>query len=233
MAQRSQNRTEFSALSLITALVFYVVDGILAALSMTNNAGGERNHRTLKPMDMLQEYLDIRMIREHLDDIPDFSLPAGYSIRRYQPGDEKSWHRIHSLADKYTDVTPILFKREFGADTQRLAERQYYLIDSTGTPIGTASAWFDDLGEQSLGRVHWVAIVPTEHGKGLAKPLLTTVCNRLKELGHNKAHLTTQTVRTPAINLYLKFGFVPAIHSERDRNIWRRLQKHLKYAVDV
>ena len=122
-------------------------------------------------MDITQEYLDIRMIREHLDDIPPYSLSAGHSIRRFQPGDQKSWYRIHLLADKYTDVTPALFEKEFGTDAQRLAERQCFLIDKMGTPIGTASAWFDDLGEESLGRVHWVAIVPTEHGKGLAKPL--------------------------------------------------------------
>jgi GNAT superfamily N-acetyltransferase len=184
-------------------------------------------------MDITQQYLDIRMIRKNLDDIPEFGLPAGYSIRRYQPGDDKSWRRIHLLADKYTDVTRDLHEKEFGSNTQMLAERQYFLIDSKESPIGTASAWFNDYREQSPGRVHWVAIVRAEQGKGLAKPLLTTVCNRLKKLGHDRALLTTQTVRIPAVNLYLKFGFVPAIDSERDRNIWRRLQKHVKYAVHV
>lgn len=171
------------------------------------------------------------MIRENLDDIPDYGLPDGYSIRQYQPGDEKSWRRIHLLADKYTDVTPDLYEKEFGSNAQMLAERQYFLVDRRGSPIGTASAWFDNRIEQSPGRIHWVAIIPTEQGKGLAKPLLTTVCNRLKYLGHNRAHLTTQTVRIPAINLYLKFGFVPSIDSERDRQIWRQVQKHVKYAV--
>ena len=184
-------------------------------------------------MDITQKYLDIRMIRENLDDIPNYRLPAGYSIRWHQPGDAKSWYRIHLLADLYTKVTPELFEEQFGSDTQTLAERQCFLIDNKGTPIGTASAWFDDRNTQSSGRVHWVAIIPVEHGKGLAKSLLTTVCSRLKELGHSKAHLTTQTVRIPAINLYLKFGFVPAVDSERDRQIWRRLREHLKYPVPL
>ena len=173
------------------------------------------------------------MIREHLEDIPEYNWPTGYSIRWYQPGDEKSWCRIHLLADKYTDVTLDLHEKEFGRNTQVLTKRQCFLVDSKGESIGTASAWFDEHGEQSLGRVHWIAIVPMEQGKGLAKPLLKTVCNKLKELGHPKAHLTTQTVRIPAINLYLKFGFVPAIDSDRDRKIWRQLSKHLKYAVQI
>jgi len=184
-------------------------------------------------MDITQEYLDIRMIRKNLDAIPEYSVPTGYSIRWYQPGDEQLWRKIHLFADKYTQVTPDLFVREFGSNIPMLAERQCFLIDSKGFPIGTASAWFDNRDEQSPGRIHWIAIIPEEQGKGLAKTLLSTVCNRLKKLGHSNAYLTTQTVRIPAINLYLKFGFAPAIESERDRQIWQRLQEHLKYAIHL
>jgi GNAT superfamily N-acetyltransferase len=184
-------------------------------------------------MDITQKYLDICMIREHLDDTPDEDLPNGYSIRWYQPGDEKSWYQIHLLADKYTKVTADLYEKEFGRDTRMLAERQCFLVDSRDYPIGTATAWFGDHDEKTTGRIHWVAIVPAEQGKGLANPLLATVCNRLKELGHSKAYLTTQTVRIPAINLYLKFGFIPLADSERDRQIWRQLQKHMKYPIHV
>ena len=173
------------------------------------------------------------MIREDLDNIPEFGLPAGYSIRWFRPGDEKSWRHIHSLADRYTAVTPDLFEKEFGNNTRILSERQCFLLDRKNSPVGTASAWFDDIRKQSSGRIHWVAIIPSEQGKGLAKPLLSTVCNRLKALGHQRAHLTTQTVRISAINLYLTFGFSAAIDSERDKEIWQQLQKHLKYSIDV
>jgi len=173
------------------------------------------------------------MIRENLDDIPDFGVPAGYTIRWFRPGDEKSWRNIHLLADKYTNVTPDLFEREFGSNARLLAERQCFLLDRKNSPIGTASAWFDNPSEPSSGRIHWVAIIPAEQGKGLAKPLLTTACKRFKALDYQRAHLTTQTVRISAINLYLKFGFAPAIDSERERKIWQLLQKHLKYSIDV
>jgi GNAT superfamily N-acetyltransferase len=182
-------------------------------------------------MDVTQENLDICMIRENLDDIPDYALPSGYAIRWYQPGDEESWYRIHLLADQYTKMTSGLFEEQFGGDARLLADRQCFLIDGNSALIGTATAWLGNHNKQSRGRIHWVAIVPAEQGKGLARPLLATVCKRLKDLGHDSAFLTTQTVRIPAINLYLKFGFVPAINSERDKEIWRRLKKHLKYAI--
>jgi GNAT superfamily N-acetyltransferase len=184
-------------------------------------------------MDVTEENLDICMIRENLDGIPDYALPAGYAIRWYQPGDEEAWRKIHLLADPYTKMTPSLFEKQFGKDVRMLADRQCFLVDSNDSPIGTATAWMGDHGGQSLGRIHWLAIVPVEQGKGLAKSLLSTVCERLKNLGHNSAFLTTQTIRIAAINLYLKFGFVPAVDSEQDKQVWRRLQKHLKYAIPL
>ncbi len=182
-------------------------------------------------MDPVREYIDIKMVRENLDDIPEYSLPAGYSIRWYQPGYEKHWQAVQSLADEYTRITSSLFEEQFGTDTQLLSERQCFLCDSKDNIIGTATAWLDNPGGKSLGRIHWLAIIPQQQGKGLAKPLLAIICRRLKELEHGKIYLTTQTVRIPAINLYVKFGFVPEIDSDRDREIWEKLRKHLKYPL--
>jgi len=171
------------------------------------------------------------MSRENLDDIPKYSLPAGYSIKWYRPGYEKNWQAVQSLADEYTRVTPDLFHEQFGTDKKLLAERQCFLFDSEDNIIGTASAWLDHLGGKLLGRIHWLAIIPQQQGKGLAKPLLAVICKKLKELGHSRTYLTTQSVRIPAINLYAKFGFSPVIDSDRDREIWEKLQKHIKYTL--
>jgi len=182
-------------------------------------------------MDPIREYIDVKMIRENLENIPEYSLPAGYSIKWYQPGYEKHWQAVQLLADEYTRVTPELFQEQFGMDKQLLGERQCFLCGSEDSIIGTATAWLDNLGEKSPGRIHWLAIIPQQQGKGLAKPLLAVICKRLKELGHSETYLTTQSVRIPAINLYAKFGFAPVIDSDRDREIWERLQKNIKYPL--
>ncbi len=87
---------------------------------------------------------EIVMVRDHLHDIPQFALPAPYALRWYRPGDEQHWIDIHILADAPFTFGPELFRKEFGFDEQKLAQRQAYVVDGAGRPIGTASAWTDD-----------------------------------------------------------------------------------------
>jgi len=168
------------------------------------------------------------MVRPDLEGLPQYDLPAGFSLRAYRPGDEAEWLRIHELADRYNTFTASTFTEQFGADAEVLRRRQLYLCEPAGAAIGTATAWFDDdfRGER-WGRVHWVAIVPAFQGRGLGKPLMSAVCNRLRQLGHRRAYLTSNTARVPAIGLYLKFGFVPEIRTARDRRAWRLLRQRL------
>ena len=164
------------------------------------------------------------MIRHGLEETPQFELPAPYSIRAYRSGDEHVWRRIQLAAEAYLEIGPQLFEEQFGNDAHVLRERQFFLCDAQGTEIGTAAAWFDpDHHGEPFGRVHWVAIVPGAQGRGLSKPLMSTVCNRLRKLGHDCACLGTHDVRLPAIGLYLKFGFVPEIRLEKDQQAWQRV----------
>lgn len=175
----------------------------------------------------MNENIPIRMIRPNLDNIPDYPLPPPYTIRPYQAGDEVAWVRIQAEADKYNIITPALFRQEFGQNLHVLAERQFFLYDAAGMPIGTATAWYNIYHGQPYGRVHWVAIVPLKQGQGLAKPLMTTVCCRLRDLQHEGAYLSTSTARIPAICLYLKFGFRPDINNEQDVQAWRQVRDRL------
>ena len=140
---------------------------------------------------MNRDYVSISMIREELRNIPSYALLADFSFRWYQPSDERLWLEIRACATQYNAITPELFDRQFSGDNESLAQRQCYLVDAQGRAIGTATAWFDNnYSGQDYGRVHWVAIVPEMQGKGLAKPLMITVCNRLCELGYERAYLT-------------------------------------------
>jgi GNAT superfamily N-acetyltransferase len=177
---------------------------------------------------MKKEYVSICMIRRELNVIPDHTLTSPFSFNWYQPGDEEHWLEIQRRADQYNQITSALFRQQFNDDTQALARRQCFILDGEGRPIGTATAWFDpDYQGQEYGRVHWVAIVPEMQGQGLANPLLTVICQRLRELGHERAYLTTAPERIPAINLYLKFGFVPEVRSDLELRAWKGIEETL------
>ncbi|MBN1936661.1 MAG: GNAT family N-acetyltransferase [Anaerolineae bacterium] len=184
-------------------------------------------------MSIIERNLTVNMIRDDLENIPLDDLSAGVSLRWYRPGDEQHWVDIHVEADPYNEITREVYVQEFGADasnSQVLGRRQAYLVDDgTGKVFGTATAWWDDnYHGLPYGRIHWVAIVPSMQGKGLARPLLSIVCRRMKELGDVRAYLVTSTGRIPAINLYARFGFRPDIRSEDDLIVWRDVQEHVK-----
>ena len=162
----------------------------------------------------------IKMVRETWGDLPKYALPEGYSLRRYQAGDDETWTAIQADSDDINAVTLPWFRREFGEDEEVIGERMFFLCDGNGQAIGTASAWFKYWREQSWGLVHWVAIVPEYQGQGLAKPLLSAVCQRLIALGHERCFLNSESTRIAAINLYLKFGFEPWRKTEQDEVVW-------------
>jgi GNAT superfamily N-acetyltransferase len=171
----------------------------------------------------------VLMVRDDLAGLPDCSVPGPCQLRWFHPGDEQAWTGIMRAADRYNEITGEVFEREFGSDGKALSQRQCYLCDPDGRPIGTSTGWFNDhYPGQPYGRIHWVAIIPERQGRGLAKPLLSATCKRLRELGHTKLYLTTETPRLPAINLYLKFGFRPEIRNEADRRAWENVAKHLR-----
>ena len=175
------------------------------------------------------EHIRLAMIRDDLADVPQFPLPAPYTVRWYRPGDAATWRRVQIASDRYGEFPPEKFEREFGRDEAALGQRQCYLCDGEGHGIGTMTAWLNaDYHGRPCGRVHWVAIVPEMQGRGLSTPLMAITCNRLRELGHARAYLTTATVRVPALNLYLKFGFLPDLRDGEGLRGWRLVGPHLK-----
>ena len=166
------------------------------------------------------EPVPIQMVRENWDGVPKYALPTGYSLRNYQPGDDVTWTAIQSVADDINTVTLPWFRKEFGEKDSEIGERMFFLCVDGGRAIGTATAWNKDWREQSWGLVHWVAILPGYQGQGLAKPLLSAVCQRLIDLGHERCFLNSESTRVAAINLYLKFGFEPWRETKADEAVW-------------
>ena len=74
---------------------------------------------------------------------------------------------------------------------------------------------------------YWFAIVPPHQGKGLSRPLLCAVCQRLRERGFERAYLDTSSARIAALALYLSFGFTPDIREPSHQAVWTRILDRL------
>ena len=176
------------------------------------------------------EYLPIRMIRRDLADLPQHTLPEGYSLRAFAPGDRETWLRLWRAAETFQTIHDEMFDNDFADDLPGMARRCLFLVSPAGEDIGTATAWYERryLG-RAWGRVHWVCIVPAEQGKGLSRGLMTATMNLLRALGHRRAVLATQTPRIAAIRTYLHFGFVPDLADPGATHAWRLVARHIDH----
>ncbi len=175
--------------------------------------------------------VNVWMVHPNLAASPRFELPAGYRMRFYGEGDVETWVRIHEVAEPFLTPTAETFAR-YMPDEAKRPQRVMFLVDADGADIGTVTAWNSDtLLGRDAGLVHWVAIVPAAQGLGLAKPMLSAILDVFRELGYNEAWLETSSGRIPALNLYLRFGFVPYVRGEADAAAWRAVAPQLRYPV--
>ncbi len=173
----------------------------------------------------------VNMLRPDLNNIVDVPFPAGYGIRPMTTDDIGLWTDIQRDAEPYQRITDTLFREQFGNDLEAIKSRCFIVTNPKGLGIGTISAWYDnDFRGQRYGRIHWVSIRPSCQGLGLSKSALSYSLKQLAKW-HDRCCLGTSTARVPAINLYLKFGFVPDLTLPNAPAVWRELAARLKHPV--
>ena len=186
-----------------------------------------RLSRSVVPENMSPvKNLTFALLRDHLRDIPQFSVPSGYAIRPYGPGDSAAWVRIWAAAElpAFDPVDEATFDREFGNGIDAMPKRSMFLVSPQRREVGTVTAWPTTYNRRPYGMLHWFAIHPDHQGQGLGRCLVSAGLNRLRALGHRRALAGTQTVRLAAVKTYLHFGFVP-----ETEDILALLRHHVEY----
>ena len=91
--------------------------------------------------------IKLKMFRDNLENIPQFDLPEGYSIRKFREGDEIEWAKIETAAEEFKTVEDALkrFDKEFGSNIEEMKHRCLFIENEDWEAIGTTSAWFGDL----------------------------------------------------------------------------------------
>ncbi|OZU89405.1 GNAT family N-acetyltransferase [Virgibacillus indicus] len=180
--------------------------------------------------------IPLKMIRRDLENIPEYSLPAGFQIRTFRKGDEYNWAEIETNVNEFKNEEAALerFNKEFGPYIDEMSKRCLFIENEHGKAIATTTAWYGDLngdGEIS-GRIHWVGVVPEYQGKKLSKPLLSAAMHILARY-HSKAYLTSQTTSYQAINMYLNYGFEPFLTAPSCNEAWSLMEETLDRQIFI
>src|SRR5699024_7798028 len=110
----------------------------------------------------------IYMIHD-LMDLPNVPLPKGYRFRKFDftRNDEALWATIVTATGEFASESEARqrFEDEFQPYPHETAERILFLETTEGRPVGTASAWFGEWNGETIGRLHWIEIIPDFQAK--------------------------------------------------------------------
>ena len=179
------------------------------------------------------KYYELLLERE-LDNLPAFPLPEGYRFVFFQPGDRDAWIEIEKSAKEFTTYEQGLdaWNKYYGGHEDILPQRMVFVENTAGDKIATATAYIDITGRDQSGSgwLHWVAVRRDFQGRGLSKPLVAYVLNILRDLGHSRGKIPTQSTSWVACGVYLDLGFRPipknAVNSRDGWRIVRTLTGH-------
>ncbi|MBN2452073.1 MAG: GNAT family N-acetyltransferase, partial [Lentisphaeria bacterium] len=160
----------------------------------------------------------LRMLRPDLHGLPAPALPEGCRLRCWQPGDGGHWQRIVA-ASFGAEPARFCFDRVMRSSPAFRPERVLFL-EVDGTPVATASAWYDPAIMPAAGTVHYVGVEPGHQGRHLGYWVTLATLWRMQEEGRRRATLTTDDFRLAAIRTYLRLGFEPLPVHENQRRRW-------------
>lgn len=170
------------------------------------------------------------LLERDLENIPMYTLPDGYHFEFYHDGDRDAWIEIEQSAKELSSYEKgiTVWSRYYQMHEAELYNRMVFLVTDSGEKVGTATAYYDVLGNDKSGDgwLHWVALKREYQGLGLSKPLICFVLTQLKQLGYARAKIPTQTTTWLACKIYLDFGFVPTKeNAEQSRDGWRIIKR--------
>ena len=166
----------------------------------------------------------LEMVRPNLENLPEISIPEGYDLRTYLPGDEAAWCRIMegNVGRNWTDEK---WKEQIVQDA-RFDPGNLFFTTHEGEPVASGCAWRRQ-DDSEVGELHLIAALESHRGKGLGNLINAAILHRLKTLEFQSAHLLTDDFRLTAIKSYLKVGFVPEHTHGNHKKRWKDVLEQL------
>ena len=138
------------------------------------------------------------------------TLPEGYAIRTWQPGDDDAWAALECGIGDFATAEDARadFARRYLNNPGWAPERVFFAVSPQGEVVGSAIAWEHDERGVGTRALHWLVVREDHRRKGLGRALCQHVL-RLFRREDNAApvYLHTQPWSWPAILLYISLGF--------------------------
>ncbi|UNO43918.1 mycothiol synthase [Streptomyces sp. MST-110588] len=173
--------------------------------------GGHPAARHLAQTLGLTLFRELRQMRRPLSglDLAEPVLPAGVSVRTFQPGtDDAAWLAVNAAAFAHHPEQGSLTQRDL--DDRKAAAwfdpKGFFLAERDGRIVGFH--WTKVHQEEGLGEVYVVGVGPEAQGGGLGKALTTIGLRHLAGQGLPTAMLYVDADNGPAVSVYERLGFV-------------------------
>jgi mycothiol synthase len=177
---------------------------------------------------MSKEQPQLRMKRT-LATIPETRLPAGYTLRTFEPADAEAWANLMARNGELGEWSPDRAETFFAPHSHMPLEGAFF-VTADEQPVATAQTHLnppDPLAPSA--ELGWVAVDPAHRGRGLAVVVCLAVMRHAANVGHSSIFLLTDDWRLPAIWTYLKLGFEPWMTHPSHPGRWRAVHAQLAH----
>ena len=162
----------------------------------------------------------LRMVKLNMNDIPEANIPDGFELRVIKPDEKNKWEE---LCNKMFDFKSTF--KETVEEKRGYVEDGVFVITDGGRFIATGTGLCNH-NQNGYGYVHMIAADSDYSGKRLGYEIVAAVLRRLRGGGFDKAELTTDDHRLPAIKTYKNLGFIPDLSvDETMRERWENIYK--------
>ena len=158
-------------------------------------------------------------------DLRDLPLAAPLDLRPFRAGDESLWVDLQMSTGVYRSISHETFSRDLGTD-RSLHEERIVFVERQGVAVATGAAWLAKPPLSSeWGRLHWIAVRPEFHRRGIGRALCLALLDRMRSWGHSHCSLTTGSSNQRAIRLYRSIGFSAFPRTAEEREYWEHEEK--------
>jgi len=146
------------------------------------------------------------MYLRRLGPLPLPSTPAGYTIRRLIPGEERTWWELLDKAGDLGVWDAQRAEEEFTAPSGRVWKDSIHFAVSEGRILGTACVQLH-AERNDMPELGWVAVARAHRGRGLGRILCLHTMEFLRQRGFQHCFVQTRSHRIAAVTLFRDLGF--------------------------